>query len=186
MKLTKIYESVKNKYYLKISSNPNIHELKVEDPNLQSQAKEFASLSDQIDSIKNTLKQLENRYKELEDALRPVLEQLQATQDTALEVEDILITIKKSGFDRTSYAYKEAFEWLRDRVNPAMKNIVEEAIEKTKKTARIASTIGVQKQMSENKITDALKLYWNKFISKLGLLNKDLSNAVNDFKERIK
>jgi chromosome segregation ATPase len=166
--------------------NMIMSEIKISDPELQSQIKEFASLSDQIDVIENNLKQLKNKYKVLEDTLRPILEQLQETQDRAIEVEDILVTIKKSGFERTSYAYKEAFDWLKDRVNPAMKKIVEEAIEKTAKTTRIASSIGVQRQISENKIIDALKSYWNKFTSKLGKLNKELDNAIDDFKERIK
>jgi chromosome segregation ATPase len=163
-----------------------LNEAVIEDKDLQSQIKEFATLSDQIDSISSELKKLENRYKELEGAIRPVLEQLDETQDKALEIENILVTIKKSGYDRTSYAYKEAFEWLKDRVNPTMKKIVEEAIEKTKKTSRIPSVIGVQKKnISENQIIDALKKYWDSFIGKLKTYNNKLDNAIDDIKSKL-
>jgi len=163
-----------------------LNEAVIEDKDLQSQIKEFATLSDQIDSISSELKKLENRYKELEGAIRPVLEQLDETQDKALEIENILITIKKAGYERTSYAYKEAFEWLKDRVNPTMKKIVEEAVEKTKKTARIPSVIGVQKKnISENKIIDALKKYWDSFIGKLKTYNNNLDNAIDDIKSKL-
>jgi hypothetical protein len=53
-----------------------LNEAVIEDKDLQSQIKEFATISDQIDSISSELKKLENRYKELEGAIRPVLEQL--------------------------------------------------------------------------------------------------------------
>jgi hypothetical protein len=163
-----------------------LNEAVIEDKDLQSQIKEFATLSDQIDSISNELKKLENRYKELEGVIRPVLEQLDETQDKALEIEDILVTIKKVGYDRTSYAYKEAFEWLKDRVNPTMKKIVEEAVERTKKTARIPSAIGVQKKnISENKIIDALKKYWDSFIGKLKMYNNKLDSAIDDIKSKL-
>jgi chromosome segregation ATPase len=164
----------------------SLNEAVIEDKDLQSQIKEFATLSDQIDSISSELKKLENRYKELEGAIRPVLEQLDETQDKALEIENILITIKKSGYDRTSYAYKEAFEWLKDRVNPTMKKIVEDAIEKTKKTSRVPSVIGVQKKnISENQIIDALKKYWDSFIGKLKTYNNNLDNAIDDIKSKL-
>lgn len=127
----------------------NLREAKVEDPELVKQIKQYAELSDSIDKAKSELKKLESKYKELEDVIRPLLEELEETQDRALEVEDILVTIKKRGFERTSIAYKEALEWVRDRINPAMKKIVDDSLEATKKTSYIASQIGVQKLKEE-------------------------------------
>jgi hypothetical protein len=67
-----------------------------------------------------------------------------------------------------------------------MKKIVEEAIEKTKKTSRIPSVIGVQKKnISENQIMDALKKYWDSFIGKLKTYNNNLDNAIDDIKSKL-
>jgi chromosome segregation ATPase len=163
-----------------------IEEIKIEDPNLESKIKEFANLSDQIDSISNELKKLKSQYSSLENILTPLLEELDDTQDKALEIEGILVTIKKRGFERTSYAYKEAFEWLVERVNPTMKKIVEEALEKTKKTSKIATAIGVQKIIPENKIIDSIKKYWNLFLNRIKLYNNQLGGYIDDIKKNIK
>jgi chromosome segregation ATPase len=163
-----------------------IEEIKIEDSNLESKIKEFANLSDQIDSISNELKKLKSQYSSLENILTPLLEELDDTQDKALEIEGILVTIKKRGFERTSYAYKEAFEWLVERVNPTMKKIVEEALEKTKKTSKIATAIGVQKIIPENKIIDSIKKYWNLFLNKIKLYNNQLGGYIDDIKKDIK
>jgi chromosome segregation ATPase len=137
----------------------NITEAKVEDPVLAAQIKEYAEISDSLDRAKAELKKIESKYKELEGVIRPILEELQETQDKALEVEDILVTIKRRGYDRTSYAYKEALEWVRDRINPAMRKIVDDSLEATKKPSYIASQIGVQK-LKEEKGNSKLKMYF--------------------------
>jgi predicted transcriptional regulator len=164
-----------------------LSEKEITDPELQTQIKEFAELSNQIDRITNELKKLKDKYDSIESILTPILDELAETNDKALEVEDILVTIKKKGFERTSYAYKEAFEWLKTKVNPALRAIVEEALEKTKKTSKIASSIAVQKTLSESKMTgivSKLKGYWNSFLRVLNVNNKKLSNAINSFKEK--
>ena len=159
--------------------------MKITDPQLQEQIKEFARLSDEIDVVKNKLKELETQYGSIEDIIRPVLEQLDETEDRALEVGNILITIKKKGYERTSYAYKEAFEWLKKRVNPIMRKLVEEVLEQTKKIAKISSSIGVQK-LEENKILDAIKSFFSNWASKLSNYNKQLDSNIDEFKSRIK
>jgi len=164
-------------------------EKEVTDPDLQKTIREFAQISDQIDRITNELKQLKQEYSILEDILRPILESLQDTKDKALEIDDILITIKKAGYERTSFAYKEAFDWLHERVNPAMRKIVQEALDKTKKTSKIASNIGVQykKNVNENIYTDVLnklKTYWNSFLSTIKLNNQKLDKYISSFKNK--
>jgi len=163
----------------------SISEAEIKDDKLKEQIKEFADLSDEIDKITSQLKKLKNQYDVIEDVLRPVLEELEETKEKALEIDDILVTIKRKGFDRTSYAYKDAFDWLKERVNPAMKKIVEEALEKTKKTSRITSKLGVQRNISENKITSALKSAWLSFKNKLSSLNSKLGTAITSFKSKM-
>jgi chromosome segregation ATPase len=165
-----------------------IQEVKVEDPELTTQIKEFAELSDEIDQLTARLKLLEKKYKGLEEVIRPVLDELDETKDKALEVENILVTIKRKGYERTSFAYKEALEWVRERINPAMRKIVDDSIEATAKTSRIASQIGVQKieeQSVLDKIVNTLKGYWSKITQKLSAANNSLSRDIDALKAKI-
>jgi chaperonin cofactor prefoldin len=163
-----------------------IQEVKISDPQLSNQIKEFAKLSEEIDKASNELKKLERQYKELETIIRPVLEELKETQDRALEVDNILVTIKKAGFERTSSAYKEAFEWLLERVNGKMKTIAMEAIEATKKTSYIASSIGVQKiNEINNSIINKLKKYWGNLTNKIKTGNKQIENIIDEFHRKL-
>ena len=166
----------------------NIQEVKVEDPELTAQIKEFAELSDEINQLSARLKMLEKKYKGLEEVIRPVLDELDETKDKALEVENILVTIKRKGYERTSFAYKEALEWVRERINPTMRKIVDDSIEATAKTARIASQIGVQKieeQSVLDKIVNTLKGYWSKITQKLSAANNSLSRDIDALKAKI-
>ena len=166
----------------------NIQEVKVEDPELTAQIKEFAELSDEIDQLSARLKMLEKKYKGLEEVIRPVLDELDETKDKALEVENILVTIKRKGYERTSFAYKEALEWVRERINPAMRKIVDDSIEATAKTSRIASQIGVQKieeQSVLDKIINTLKGYWTKITQKLSAANNRLSRDIDALKAKV-
>lgn len=166
----------------------NIQEVKVDDPELTAQIKEFAELSDEIDQLTARLKLLEKKYKGLEEVIRPVLDELDETKDKALEVENILVTIKRKGYERTSFAYKEALEWVRERINPAMRKIVDDSIEATAKTSRIASQIGVQKieeQSVLDKIVNTLKGYWSKITQKLSAANNKLSRDIDALKAKV-
>lgn len=162
----------------------NLTEAKVEDPVLAAQIKEYAEISDSLDRAKAELKKIESKYKELEGVIRPILEELQETQDKALEVEDILVTIKRRGYDRTSYAYKEALEWVRDRINPAMKKIVDDSLEATKKPSYIASQIGVQK-LKEEKGNSKLKMYFDKLGKVFSFRNNKLSQDIDALKTKL-
>ena len=162
----------------------NLTEAKVEDPVLAAQIKEYAEISDSLDRAKAELKKIESKYEELEGVIRPILEELQETQDKALEVEDILVTIKRRGYDRTSYAYKEALEWVRDRINPAMKKIVDDSLEATKKPSYIASQIGVQK-LKEEKGNSKLKMYFDKLGKVFSFRNNKLSQDIDALKTKL-
>jgi predicted nuclease with TOPRIM domain len=95
----------------------NIQEVKVEDPELTAQIKEFAELSDEIDRVSARLKMIEKKYKGLEEVIRPVLDELDETKDKALEVENILVTIKRKGYDKfgTGHNYKASDKSRMDR-----------------------------------------------------------------------
>lgn len=175
------------KQYLKtmLEEKRQLSELNVEDTEMQEAIREFAHLSNEIDRIANVLKQMEIRYKEIEGTIRPIIEELQDTQDKALQVDDILVTIKKKGYERTSYAYKDAYDWLVSRVNPNMRKIVEESLESTKKTSKIAASISVQK-LQENRILDTLSRVWQRILGNIRMYNSELDQALQDVPESIK
>jgi hypothetical protein len=163
-------------------------EMKVDDPGLEEQIKNFAELSDQIDRLQVELKRYESQYRELEEILRPLLEQLQEADRKGLEIDGILVTIKRKGYQRESYAYKEAYEWLVQRVNPAMKALAQEALDTTKKVARIASSIGVQRlgeaTMVSN-IFNRLKELISGSVEKIQIQNKELQDSTSEFINKV-
>ena len=184
MKKSELRQIIKEEYSIFLKNELN--ELKIEDPKLQEQIKKFANLSNEIDKLSNNLKQLNKEYKSIEDVIRPILEELDETKDRALEVENILVTIKKKGFDRTSVAYKEAFVYLYERVNPAMKKIADEALKVTEKTSRVASTIAVQKNESVSSIIKKLLSSIKSFIKNSFNKIKGLNDNLKEYNKNIK
>jgi hypothetical protein len=157
-------------------------EMRVEDTKLEEQIRKFAELSDQIDKLQVELKRYESEYKSLEGILRPLLEQLNETDQKGLEIDGILVTIKRKGYQRESYAYKEAYEWLEERVNPAMKALAQQALDATKKIAQIASSIGVQKLEESSiltRIVDGLARIIQSNTEKIQIHNRELQDSIN-------
>lgn len=169
-----------------------INEAIVDDEELADKIKRFAELSDKIDEIKNNLNTLKTEYDDIEVHLRPILEQLSNTKDKALQVEKILVTIKRKGYERENVSYKDAFNWLYSRVNSQMKAIIDEALEKNKTLTKIASSIGVQK-LSENKLRKSLTSAVGRitsllkpFISFLSKKNQEIEKTISDFNSKFK
>lgn len=157
-------------------------EIMVEDKILREKVNEFAQLSDQIDRLKSHLKELSDKYNGIADELLPILEQ---ASDSALQTKEHFIKIKKKGFERESYAYKECFVWLLERVSPQMKKIINEALEATKKISKIAPQIAVQKNESLNTIWQGFKGWLKQLTSKLKRYIDDIDEANKQFDKRL-
>jgi chromosome segregation ATPase len=114
------------------------------DRSIEKKIDEFGELSDQMDEIKHHLSKLKKRYGELEGELRPVLEEIQHHQQKSLQTERYLVTIKRRGYSRESYKYKESFEKSLTKVNEQTKRLLKELLESTKTTSRVLSSVGVQ------------------------------------------
>jgi len=169
-----------------------INEAIVEDADLAEKIKRFAELSDKIDEVTADLKTLKKEYDDIEIHIRPILEQLSETKDKALQVENILISIKRKGYERENVSYKDAFNWLYNKVNAQMKAIIDEALQKNKTLTKIASSIGVQK-LSENKLRKSLTSVVGRItsllkplISFLSKKNKEIDKTIADFKSKFK
>ena len=114
------------------------------DKGIEQKIDEFGELSDQMDEIKYQLSKLKKRYGELEGELRPVLEGIQQHQQKSLQTERYLVTIKRRGYSRESYKYKESFEESLTKVNEQTRRLLKELLESTKTTSRVLSSVGVQ------------------------------------------
>lgn len=169
-----------------------VNEMKVEDPKLQSEIREFAQLSDEIKKQKEMLEKLESKYKMLESAITPVLQELEETEDAILEVDDILVKIKSKGYQRENFKYADAFRWLEKRVNQRMREIVNEAKEANKTVSEIATKLGIERMnegfdvsIAIDRLMKAIKETWNRFADKIKSYNKDMKSDIADFKKML-
>jgi hypothetical protein len=171
-----------------------LRELDISDPELVREIEEYAALSDQLDRLREEIQNLEKRFTELDVKFRDMLDKLSAelgeTSDTFLRAKNLLITIKRKGYDRTNLKYKEAFEWLNSRVSPQMKRLVEEALEANKTVTYIKSQLGVQREsrMNENwltKIYEKFKGFINNLLSKINRSNQSANAALDKLENLI-
>lgn len=174
------------------SAENTVNEMKVEDPKLQSEIREFADLSEEIAKQKQMLQKLEGKYKILESSIIPVIKELEETEDAILEVDDIIVKIKSKGYQRENFKYAEAFRWLEKRVNQRMRQIVNEAKEANKTVSEIATKLGIERvneglDVSEaiDKLVKSIKETWNKFTDRIKSYNKDMKSDIKEFKRSL-
>ena len=143
---------------------------------LESQIDEFGILSDKIDKVKMELSELSNRYKEIEGELRPTLEQLTIQNQKSIQTKRYLVTLKRMGYNRDNFKYKESFVESLTKVNKQTKKVLEDILLSTKTVSRVVSTIGVQR-MDEISLKSMLKKLvspFKKLFSRLRLNNKSI------------
>ena len=124
--------------------------------NVESQIDEFGILSDKIDKVKMELSELSKRYKEIEGELRPTLEQLTIQNQKSIQTKRYLVTLKRMGYNRDNFKYKESFVESLTKVNKQTKKVLEDILQSTKTVSRVVSTIGVQR-MDEISLKSMLK-----------------------------
>ncbi|NVJ46388.1 MAG: hypothetical protein HWE07_04645 [Cytophagia bacterium] len=118
---------------------------------IESKIDEFGELNDEMDRVKNQLEVLKRRYSKLEGELRPILEHLYQYNQKSVQTERYLITIKRMGYEKVNYRYKEVFEESLGKVNRNTRKLLEELLESTKTLSKVVSSIGVQ-PINENPI----------------------------------
>ena len=123
---------------------------------IESKIDEFGILSDEIDKVKMELSELSNRYKEIEGELRPTLEQLTIQNKKSIQTKKYLVTLKRMGYNRDNFKYKESFEESLTKVNKQTKKVLEDILQSTKTVSRVVSTIGIQR-MDEISIKSMLQ-----------------------------
>ena len=164
-----------------------LNEFKFEN-DLESKIDEFGILSDKIDKVKMELSELSNRYKEIEGELRPILEQLTIQNKKSIQTKRYLVTLKRMGYNRDNFKYKESFVESLTKVNKQTKKVLEDILQSTKTVSRVVSTIGVQRidEISLKSMLKKLVSPFKKLFSKLKLnikriddLNEVLKRMVN-------
>ena len=151
---------------------------------IESKIDEFGILSDKIDRVKKELSELSNRYKEIEGELRPTLEQLTIQNQKSIQTKRYLVTLKRMGYNRDNFKYKESFVESLTKVNKQTKKVLEDILLSTKTVSRVVSTIGVQR-MDEISLKSMLKKLVSPFKKLFSRLEKN-NKSMDDLNEVLK
>ena len=155
--------------------------------NVESQIDEFGILSDKIDKVKMELSELSKRYKEIEGELRPTLEQLSIQNKKSIQTKKYLVTLKRIGYNRDNFKYKQSFEESLEKVNKQTKKVLEDILLSTKTVSRVVSTIGVQRMDEISLKSMLMKLIspFKKLFSRLRLNNKSIDGLNSVLKRMV-
>jgi septation ring formation regulator EzrA len=168
----------------------SLSELEVQ-PDMDELVEKFGSLSDEIDRLKATLKSLEIEYRKYSDILKPLLKEVDSTQDVALQTKRFLITVKKKGYEYNRVGYEEAFDTLYSKVNPALKKIADKIKEANTTIVKVAPKLGVQRieKISEINLINTLKdkfiSYINSLSNKIDYNTDTITSAIDEFKSKL-
>jgi hypothetical protein len=157
------------------------------DKGIEQKIDEFGELSDQMDEIKYQLSKLKKRYGELEGELRPVLEGIKEHQQKSLQTEKYLVTIKRRGYSRESYKYKESFEKSLTKVNEQTRRLLKELLESTKTTSRVLSSVGVQ-PVEENilkRVIDKIRVVFSRVLRSFRTSGKEMNTLLSLSKKMV-
>ena len=145
---------------------------------IESKIDEFGVLSDRIDVVKMELSQLSKRYKEIEEEVRPLLEQLQLQNKKSIQTKKYLVTLKRMGYNRENFKYKESFEKSLTMVNKQTRRVLEDVLQSTKTVSRVVSTIGVQRvdEVSLKSMLKKLVSPFKKLFSRLRMNTKRIDD----------
>uniref|UniRef100_UPI004047D0BD hypothetical protein n=1 Tax=Algoriphagus sp. TaxID=1872435 RepID=UPI004047D0BD len=155
---------------------------------IESKINEFGELSDEMDRVKNHLEGLKKRYSQLEGELRPVLEHLHQFHQKSVQTERFLVSIKRMGYEKVNYKYKEVFEESLEKVNTNTRRLLENLLESSKTLSKVVSSIGVQ-PLNENlltKLLDRVKKMFSGLISRIKNTGKDLDELQRISKQLIR
>ena len=146
------------------------------DNDIESKIDEFGILSAKLDKVKMDLSELSNRYKEIEGELRPTLEQLTIQNQKSIQTKRYLVTLKRMGYNRDNFKYKESFVESLTKVNKQTKKVLEDILLSTKTVSRVVSTIGVQRMDETSLKSMLMKLVspFKKLFSRLKINTKSI------------
>jgi hypothetical protein len=163
-----------NKNY-KISESI-ISELDITDPTLVAELETMADLAEKMDRMKAELSALTAQFKPLDEKFTAMLDAIDENKERVLRTKNVLVTIKKKGYEAESIKYKELFEALYGKINGKLKKIANDMKTAATTIKKISSSIATQKLNSESKLNEGiLSNLWNK-----------VKNYITSFTSKIK
>lgn len=172
----------------------NINELEVTDPDIVKKIEEMARISDEMDRLANELAKLKKQFTPLDEEITRLMEEADATGEQALETQNVLVTIKKKGYEAKSPKYKEAFEELYNKVNAAMKKQVNAILAANTTMKKYGTTIAVQYKKTEGKLNEEslvsrliskVKSYFSNLWNKLSIQGKQIDAGISAMQRMI-
>lgn len=134
----------------------NLNELEVTDPDIVKKVEELAKLSDDMDRLENEMAKLKSQFKPLNEEITKLMDEAAKTGDRAIETKNILITIKRIGYEAQSVAWKEFYTEYFPKLNKRMKEQATELLESYTKIKKYSTTLAVQYKKSENVVNESL------------------------------
>lgn len=156
--------------------------------NINTMIDEFGELNDEMDVLKNRLEGLKNRYSEIEDQIRPLLVELRSHGQKSVQTEKYLVSIKRIGYEKMNFKYKDSFEEGLTKVNKQTRKLLEELLQSTKSISNVVSSIGVQRVKEEGLFTDIyrrLKSLILKVVPSVRKVNRELEGFTTLMKRMV-
>jgi len=100
------------------------------------------------------------------------LEHLYQYNQKSVQTEKYLVSIKRMGYEKTNYRYKEVFEESLEKVNKNTKRLLENLLESTKTLSKVVSSIGVQ-PINEN-LLGKIKRVFQRIIPQIKSTQSDM------------
>ena len=163
-----------------------LSEYKIE-TSIDKKIDEFGKISDEIDKVKSILDRLTKKYRVIENELRPVLEQLHQQNQKSLLTKKYLVTLKRMGYSRDNYQYKESFEKSLTKVNQQTRRVLEDILQSTKTITTVVSSIGVQRidEISLKSMLQRVFSSFKRFVSPLKRNTKNIDGLNSILKKMV-
>ncbi len=163
-----------------------LSEYKIE-TSIDKKIDEFGKISDEIDKVKSILDRLTKKYRVIEKELRPVLEQLHQQNQKSLLTKKYLVTLKRMGYSRDNFKYKESFEKSLTKVNQQTRRVLEDILQSTKTITTVVSSIGVQRidEISLKSMLQKVFSSFKRFVSPLKRNTKNIDGLNSILKKMV-
>ena len=163
-----------------------LSEYKIE-TSIDKKIDEFGKISDEIDKVKSILDRLTKKYRVIENELRPVLEQLHQQNQKSLLTKKYLVTLKRMGYSRDNFKYKESFEKSLTKVNQQTRRVLEDILQSTKTITTVVSSIGVQRidEISLKSMLQRVFSLFKRFVSPLKRNTKNIDGLNSILKKMV-
>jgi archaellum component FlaC len=136
----------------------------------------MADLAEKMDRMAAEMAALTKQFKPLDEKFTAMIDAIDENKERVLRTKNVLVTIKKKGYEAKSPKYKEIFELLYGKVNGKIKKIADELLTANTTIKKVSSSIATQKLNSESKLNEGmLSNLWNK-----------VKNYITSFTSKIK